>query len=287
MRIGELEIQSVLAGWFGLDGGSMFGVVPRVLWDRSQPADERNRITMALRPLLIRCPDGRAILIDAGIGPRLDAKQQSIYAYRSPHNGVVGALARLGVAPERISDVIVTHLHFDHAAGLLRPGPDGRLQPTFPRARVHLQEEAWDWARSPSEWDRASFFGGDFPIWEQELALVLLRGDAEIAAGVRVQATAGHTPGHQIAVVGDGASAGAVVYCADLIPTADHVRLPYIMAYDHQPLRTLDEKKVLLAQALEEDWILAFEHDPRLAACRLRERDGRVEAGAAVCLNVP
>jgi glyoxylase-like metal-dependent hydrolase (beta-lactamase superfamily II) len=158
------------------------------------------------------------------------------------------------------------------------------LVPTFPQARVHVQEEAWEWANAPSEWDQGSFFSGDFAIWERELKLTMLEGDVEIADGVRVQVTCGHTPGHQIVVVGSGP--GSLVYCADLIPTADHLRLPYIMAYDQQPLLTLDEKKVLLAQALEEDWILVFEHDPKVAACRLTERDGQVSAGVRIDLNV-
>jgi len=283
MRIEQWRVCTVLDGTFGLDGGSMFGIVPRGLWNRRHPADERNRITMALRPLLVSDGAGRRILVDAGIGQRFDGKQQSIYRYESRFGGVVGALERLGVRAEEITDVIATHLHFDHVAGLLRAEPDGGLRPAFPNARVHIQEDAWNWARSPGEWDRGSFLTGDFDLWERDLDLSLLRGDAEIGDGVRVHVTSGHTPGHQIVVVGQGE--GALAYCADLIPTAAHVRLPWIMAYDQRPLLTLDEKKVLLAQAIEENWILVFEHDPHTAACRLGESDGRVQPGEQLCLN--
>ena len=192
-----------------------------------------------------------------------------------------GCLSRLGVRPEEINDVIASHLHFDHVGGLL----DGRLEPVFENARVHVQEECWAWANGPTVWDGGSFFPKDLQVWEQKLQLNLLRGDCEIAEQVRVKVTNGHTPGQQIVVVGEGGSPGALVYCADLIPTASHIRLPFIMAYDHRPLVTLEEKKVLLAQALEENWTLVFDHDPYTPACRLMEEKGRVVAGDAVCLN--
>jgi glyoxylase-like metal-dependent hydrolase (beta-lactamase superfamily II) len=284
MRIGSWSVATVLEGTFGLDGGSMFGIVPRPLWSRQHPPDAQGRITMALRPMLI-LGERRRILVDAGIGDRFQGRQQEIYRYQRHAGGLPGALALLGVRAEDITDVIATHLHFDHVGGLLQRGPDGHLSPLFPQATVHLQEEAWDWARGPTVWDQGSFFPEDFPVWEDRLRLHLLRGDAEIAPGVRVQVTAGHTPGQQLVLVGEGPD--ALVYCADLIPTAAHLRLPYIMAYDQRPLVSLEEKKILLAQALEEGWTLVFEHDPFLSACRLREDEGRVLAGEEVCLNLP
>jgi glyoxylase-like metal-dependent hydrolase (beta-lactamase superfamily II) len=283
MQVGRWQVSAVLEGTFGLDGGSMFGIVPRPLWSRRHIPDGRNRISMALRPMLLRGEHGRLILVDAGIGLRFDEKQQAIYNYQTRFGGIAGALDRLGVKAEQITDVVATHLHFDHVAGLLTREADGVLRPTFPRARIHLQEEAWEHARLPSQWDQGSYFAGDFAIWEREMDLVLLRGDTEIADGVRSQVTCGHTPGHQIVLVGEGQ--GSLVYCADLIPTGLHVKLPYIMAYDQFPLTTLDEKKVLLAQAIEEDWILVFEHDPLTACCKLVERDDQVEAGQELCLN--
>lgn len=284
MRVGSYEALAVLEGTFLLDGGAMFGIVPYPLWSRYHPPDEQGRIVMALRALLLVGHD-RRILVDCGIGRRFSAKQQKIYDHRQNLGGIAGALARLGYSTADITDVIATHLHFDHVGGMLTPAADGSLAPTFEKARVHVQEECFKWAESPSAWDGGSFFKGDWPIWERELDLRLARGEREIAPGVRVMVIGGHTPGQQLVVVEEGP--GALVFCGDLIPTAAHIRLPYIMAYDRSPLKTLEEKKVLLARALEEDWVLVFEHDPGISACRLEEKDGAVVRGAAVCLNAP
>ena len=265
-----------------LDGGSMFGIVPRKLWAGAHPPDEQNRIVMALRCLLIRGP-GKNILVDCGIGDRLNEKQQKIYQHRQTPGGIAGCLGKLGVRLEEITDIIASHLHFDHVGGLLKPVGGGRLEPTFENATVHVQQECWAWAAGPTIWDAGSFFPGDMQIWEKHLKLNLLHGDGEIAEHIRVKVTGGHTPGQQIVVVGEGGQ--AVVYCADLVPTASHIRLPFIMAFDHHPLDTLEEKKVLLAQALEENWTLVFDHDPYTPACTLIEEKGRVVAGDAVCLN--
>lgn len=282
MQVGSWNVRTLMEGTWLLDGGSMFGIVPKKLWAGPHPPDEQNRIVMALRCLLIEGP-GRKILVDCGIGERLNDKQQKIYQHRQAPGGIVGCLAQFGVRPEEITDVIASHLHFDHVGGMLKPTGDGRLEPTFDNATVHVQEECWAWAANPTVWDGGSFFPEDLKIWEQCLKLNLLRGDGEIAEQIRVKVTSGHTPGQQIVVVGEGGA--AVAYCADLIPTASHIRLPFIMAYDHRPLVTLEEKKVLLAQALEESWTLVFDHDPYTPACRLMEEKGRVVAGDAVCLN--
>jgi glyoxylase-like metal-dependent hydrolase (beta-lactamase superfamily II) len=283
MQIGSWKVMTALEGCFLLDGGSMFGIVPRTLWSRFHPPDDQNRIVMALRGLVL-VGHGRKILVDCGIGNRFDDSQQKIYRHQRREGGMPGALALLGIQPGELTDVVATHLHFDHVGGMLTPDEDGRLVPTFPGATVHVQEDCWEWARNPSIWDQGSFFQGDFSIWEKSLDMRLLHGDAEIAPGVQVRVTCGHTPGQQIVVVGEGE--GSLVYCADLIPTAAHIRLPYIMAYDHRPHETLDEKKVLLARALEENWVLVFEHDPGIPACRLQEKNGKVLPGENVCVNL-
>ncbi len=274
MQAGRFEVHPILEGTFLLDGGSMFGIVPKPLWSKHHPPDDANRIVMALRPLLIRSED-RVILVDCGIGNRFDARQQKIYQYQSTYGaGLLETLMQHKIPPDAVTDIIATHLHFDHVGGVLERCPDGTLTPRFPNATIHLQEECWNWARNPSAWDKGSYFSGDFEIWEKELSLNLLRGDCTLFEDVRVVSICGHTPGHQIAVIGKGS--GSIAYCADLIPTAAHLNLPYIMAYDHNPLKTLEEKKILLAQALEEDWVLAFEHDPGISTCRLEERNGKV-----------
>jgi len=282
MQVGWWNVQTLTEGTWLLDGGSMFGIVPQKLWSGAHPTDEQNRITMALRCLLIRGA-GKTILVDCGIGDRLNEKQQKIYQHRRVPGGIPGRLKKLGIRPDEVTDIIASHLHFDHAGGLLTPAANGRLEPTFKNATVHVQEECWAWAAGPTVWDGGSFFPGDLPIWERDLKLNFLHGDCEIAERIQVKVTSGHTPGQQIVVVGEGAS--AVAFCADLIPTASHIRLPFIMSFDHLPLVTLEEKKVLLAEALEEDWTLVFDHDPYTPACKLKEEKGRVVAGDAVCLN--
>ncbi|MBN2497023.1 MAG: MBL fold metallo-hydrolase [Deltaproteobacteria bacterium] len=282
MQVGRWQVSTLLDGTFGLDGGSMFGIVPRALWSGRHPPDDRNRITMALRCLLLT--DGqRRILVDAGIGDRLDDHQRDIYRYERADGGLCASLAAFDLEPGDMTDVVLTHLHFDHAGGLLKADGQGGLEPVFPAACVHVQEEAWSWARGHSVWDQGSFFPADFDVWEEKLDLHLLQGDAEIGEGVRVQVTEGHTPGHQLVLIGQGR--GSLCFCADLIPTATHVRLPYIMAFDHLPLRTLEEKRVLLAQAVEEGWILVFGHDPFTVACKLCVHDDRVVTGESVVLN--
>lgn len=283
MQVGRWRVQAALEGSFLLDGGSMFGIVPRPLWARLHPPDEQGRITMALRTLVL-CGQERCLLVDCGLGPRFMGKQQEIYRYRGNAGGITEVLAKLGVPPTSVTDVVATHLHFDHVAGLLVQEPEGSLRPRFPKARVYVQRDCWEWARQPCDWDRASFFPDDLAVWEKQLDLRLLDGQAEIAPGVTVQPTCGHMPGHQIVIVEEGP--GALVFCADLIPTAAHLKPPYIMAYDHRPLETLEEKKLLLARALEGDWILVFEHDPHLAACRLLEKGGAAVAGPALCLQL-
>ncbi len=276
MKIGRWQVDTVLEGTFLLDGGSMFGIVPKTLWQRYHPSDANNRIVMALRVLVCRSED-RCIVVDCGLGRRFTGKQEEIYGYTPHQGGLLAGLGRLGIEPEQVTDVVASHLHFDHMGGLLQPVDGGGLEPVFPRARLHVQKECWDWARSPSDWDRASFIRGDFDIWQERLELNLFHGEQEIAPGILAMPAPGHTPGHQIVIV--RGAGGGLVFCADLIPTATHVRLPYIMAYDHKPVVTLEQKKLLLARALEEGWILVFEHDPAVVACRVGEKDGRPVCG--------
>lgn len=274
MQVGSWNAKPILEGVFKLDGGSMFGIVPKPLWSKHHTPDESNRIVMALRPLLIVGGD-RRILVDCGIGNRFNEKQQKIYQYQnSSGSDLSSALLKNGLHPDDITDIIATHLHFDHVGGILERSDDNKLVPRFPNATVYIQEECWNWARNPSIWDRGSYFAEDFEIWESQLQIELLRGDTELFEDLRVECTRGHTPGHQIVIIGKGL--GSIAYPADLIPTAAHVHLPFIMAYDHKPLKTLEEKKILLARALEENWTLVFEHDPKCATCRLEERNGKV-----------
>ncbi len=274
MRVGRYEIASVVDAWFALDGGAMFGVVPRPLWERKIAPDARNRIRLACRCLVAVDRDARrVVLVDDGVGDRWDAKRADIYAIDRSGGGIDAGLARLGLSRESVTDVILTHLHFDHAGGTTRRRPDGQLELSFPRAMHHVQRRSWQLAHGPSEKDVASFRPDDFELLQHSNLLHLVEGDARLFPDVEIIASEGHTAGQQIPRFhGDSTH---VTFCGDVIPTHAHLRPSWVMAYDVLPVTTLEEKKVLLAEALEDDGVLAFEHDPFMAACRLREEDGQ------------
>lgn len=262
LRIGPYELHAVPSGTFGLDGGAMFGIVPRPLWEKTNPPDERNRIRLGMRLLLVRGPD-RTWLVDTGIGDKFDAKSNSIYRVEDallPDEAVRAA----GFDPAEVTDVLLTHLHFDHGGGATRA--DGR--PTFENARYHVQRRHFEWAREPSVKDRGSFRPADFEPLAAEDRLVFADGRTELADGVEVIPVDGHTPAMQLPKVSDGTT--TVLYCADLVPTRSHLRVPYVMAYDNEPLKTTAEKLEWIGRAAREEWLLLLEHDPQWAACRVR-----------------
>jgi glyoxylase-like metal-dependent hydrolase (beta-lactamase superfamily II) len=260
MKVGPYELFAIETGRFALDGGAMFGIVPRPLWERPSAPDTLNRIALALRLLLIR-GKGRTWLVDTGIGDKFDPKSNSIYRIE----GAVlpdEALRRAGFDPADVTDVLLTHLHFDHCGGTTRQ--DGSL--VFPHARHYVQRIQWEWARHPSLKDRGSYRPEDFRALEGRVTMVEGRGD--LAPGIEVLPVDGHTPAMQLPrIFGDGKS---VLYCADLVPTFAHVRAPWIMAYDNEPMKTAAEKTELLGRAAEEGWVLFLEHDARYAAIRVR-----------------
>jgi glyoxylase-like metal-dependent hydrolase (beta-lactamase superfamily II) len=271
MKIGDWHFRAFTDGLFKLDGGSMFGVVPRVMWEKHHPADAANRIQLCLRCLLVDHGD-RRILVDTGLGDRWEDKQKQIFAIDRRPNQLVAELAEAGITTDSVTDVILTHLHFDHAGGAVSRGADG-LVPTFANARHWLQRQQHNWARQPTERDRASFRAEDFGILAGDGRLELVEGAAEIMPGIRVTPIHGHTPGQQI--VEFQAADQVVVYCGDLIPFASQVHVPWIMGFDLNPLLTLDEKKQFLSRAVEERYILVFEHDPLVEAATVAFADGR------------
>jgi glyoxylase-like metal-dependent hydrolase (beta-lactamase superfamily II) len=278
IRTGEFEIRAVDTGRFRLDGGAMFGVVPKALWEKTDPADERNRIEMHMRALYAE-GEGRKILVDCGAGTKLDEKMTDIYDMKSRELRI--ALEEHGIDPLKITDAIATHLHFDHAGGYTFYNEAGELELSLPNATHHVQRKQWEAAIEPNDKDRASFFPENFLPIEEKGRLNLLEGSGEVLPGVRVVSTEGHTSGHQVVLFGEGE--GTVMYCADLIPLASHVNLPWIMAYDHFPLSTLEEKRNLLTEAADGNWILFFEHDPSIAACRIEKNDrGRFDISTVV-----
>lgn len=278
MTLGDYELHAIDTGRFGLDGGAMFGVVPKPLWSRSNPPDDRNRIELAARALLL-VGRGKTILVDNGNGSKFTDKQIDIYRLDTSLFDLTRSLAVHGVAPQDITDVILTHLHFDHAGGST-VRIDGELTPAFPRARYYVQRSQWNQAVNPTEKDRGSFMPDDFlPLMEHGV-LELLDGEGELFPGISLLIVNGHTSGLQLPLITGGSA--TVLYCCDLFPTISHVPLPYIMAYDLRPMVTLEEKKKLLPRAFEEGWTLFFEHDPAVTAGKLKKTDKGFAFGKAV-----
>jgi glyoxylase-like metal-dependent hydrolase (beta-lactamase superfamily II) len=264
---GHLQIHQVRDGTIALDGGAMFGVVPRPLWERHFPPDARNRITLALRCMLVL--DGtRRILVDDGIGGRWDGRHRDLYGISHDGLGLDAELARAGVTRDEITDVVLTHLHFDHAGGTTRD-EGGQLRLSFPKATYHLQRRHWNWAHHASEKDRGSFRPDDFALLEQSGRLHLLEGNTELYPGVHLFVSEGHTVGLQLVRLESGDQ--TVVFCGDLIPTTAHLKAAWVAAYDLYPLTVIEEKKQLLAQAIEEGWHLFLEHDPVVPMCTVRD----------------
>jgi glyoxylase-like metal-dependent hydrolase (beta-lactamase superfamily II) len=266
--VGSIRIHAIEAGVQQLDGGAMFGVVPKPLWERRIPADARNRIPLALRCLLVEAPHA-LVLIDTGIGNKEDEKFRDIYGVSNAgqptrlENGIREA----GFDPSDVDIVLNTHLHFDHAGGNTFVDSDGVVSPSFPGARHVVQRGELDFAASTNERIRASYLAHNFqPITEAGL-WDRIEGEGEVTAGVRVVPTPGHTPFHQSVLI---ASEDEVAcYLADVCPTSAHLPLPWIMGYDLEPLVTLESKRGLWARALAEEWLLVFEHDPRVPWGRL------------------
>ena len=270
MRFGNLDLISVSDGTFRLDGGAMFGVVPKPLWEKRAPADPRNRIRLGLRPLVVR--GDRTMIIDAGIGGKMEPKSADIYGIdRSPN--LEQSLAAAGLSVIDIDVVLATHLHFDHAGGFTSRSPDGSVLPTFPRARYVVRTAEWEDATHPHERNRASYLPENFVPLQQRGVLDLMPEDGEVMPGVRVLRSGGHTMHHQVVFIESGGR--TAVYVADMIPTVAHVDDPWIMAYDLYPMDTLAFKRAFIREAIRGEYLIFFEHDPDIAAGYIRESNGR------------
>ena len=276
--IGEYEVHALPTGIFGLDGGAMFGTVPKVLWEKQIPADEQNRIPMEARGLLLKGKD-RVVVIDTGnggdfikkYGDKLGSKFAEMYNLKTKGPEIVETLKRFQVSSEQVTDVILTHLHFDHAGGATTER-DGNLAPTFPNAKYHVQAGNLKAAQSPNLRERASYFPANFQPLLDAKVLHLIEGEIEIVPGIHSMVSHGHTQSHQMLRISDGKQ--TLVYCGDVVPTSAHVRLAWVMGYDLEPLRLIEEKKKMLSQAADENWYVYFEHDPFCDAARVtRNKD--------------
>lgn len=279
LKIGNYQLYSIPTGEFALDGGAMFGTVPKVLWEKSNPADNQNRIPMEARAMLLKSAD-RNILIDCGngtdfvpkYGEKLGSKFAEIYQIQKDGNSLLKSLEKQNLHPEDIDAVILTHLHFDHAGGATTV-KNGSLVPTFPNATYYLQKANYETALKPNLREKASYFQANFQPLLDHSCLTLLDGETEIFPGISSWISNGHTQGHQMIFIQNHASTSAfpfkasendsaVLYCGDVVPTSSHIRLPWVMGYDLNPLLLIEEKAKYLQKALEKNTYLFFEHDP-------------------------
>lgn len=265
--VGDIEVTPLVTSRFGLDGGSMFGFIPKPLWEKKAPADDENRIKLNVNTLLVEIED-RMILVEPGMGSKYDAKWKKIYALGDVE--VESALDRIRVQAEEVDTVVITHLHLDHAGGSTRLGSSGEAVPVFPNARYVIQEQEYEFAVNPHPLAGGSYRSQDFMPLEERGLLKLVSGTEEIAPGVLVEHTGGHTPGHQaVRFVSKGEEA---LFPGDLVPTTAHLQLNWIMGWDLEPVVLYRQKKRYLEEAAEKNTLVFSTHDPRITAARLVKR---------------
>jgi methylmalonyl-CoA epimerase len=270
LALGDLQLTVLHDGPFRLDGGAIFGVVPRPLWEKLAPPDERNRVQLAMRPLLVEASWGRMI-VDCGAGDKMAAKQVEIYALDRTL-ALDHALAEAGLTSESIDFALATHLHFDHFGGATMLA-HGVLRPRFTRARYLIREAEWEDATHPHERNQASYLQEDFVPLKAAGVVDFFSSDSVIKPGVRVERTGGHTGQHQIVYLESGGQ--TAVFVADMIPTTAHLQDPWVMGYDLFPMDTLAFKKRFIREAIEREYLILFEHDPTVAAGYIREKSGK------------
>ena len=274
MILGDLQVSIVSDGSFRLDGGSMFGIVPKVLWEKKAEPDQKNRIALGMNCLLIR--DGqRHFLIELGTGSKLGPKETEIYAIDRKSN-LEKSLGFAGLKPEQMDGVFVTHLHFDHVGGATKREMGGKIVPAFPNAKYYMQRGAWDEAENSPNFNRRSYMPENYRPLKEHDRIHWLEGSAEITPGVRVEVSGGHTEFHCcVLLFSQGRQA---IFFGDLIPTTAHLRGPYMPAFDLFPLETLRRKEYWINKAIAGKWVCIFYHDPQIPMAYLdRRKDGDVE----------
>ncbi|MBD3615006.1 MAG: MBL fold metallo-hydrolase [Gracilimonas sp.] len=282
--IGPFELYTVETGDFRLDGGAMFGVVPKTLWSKALPADEKNRIPMTMRCLLIKSNNtGKVYLIDNGAGTKFNEKMEGIYQLDQSSKNLKNSLQEQGFDFDDVTDIIFTHLHFDHCGGTSFYDDNNKLKLTFPNADYHVVDTHWENANNPNAREKASFLPENINPIKESGKLKLVKENHEYEPGLSSVIANGHTIGQQLPKIEHDGK--VLVFAADLIPTHVHVPLPWVMGYDMYPVQTLDEKDTFLKQAAEQNWNLYLEHDAHKEIIRIQQKDGRFSVSETLTLN--
>lgn len=273
LKLGDKEVYSIVDNSFKIDGGAMFGVVPKVIWERLITSDQSNRITLDLNLLLVKS-EGKNVLIDSGIGDTLSEKQKKIYGVEKESN-LEKALSEIDLKPENIDLVILTHLHLDHAGGVVKFNSRKEKISRFPRAKYVIQMEEWKYALQPDERTRATYMVDNFMALDECGAIDLVDGEEEIIPGIKVKLAGGHTKGQQVVFIEGGGK--TILYPGDIIPTISHLRIPYVAGVDIYPLEVMEVKKKLIKEALDNNWMIAFDHEIETKVCYLEKTNDKME----------
>ncbi len=273
IKLGDKEVYSIVDNSFKIDGGTMFGVVPKIIWERMMVPDEKNMISLDLNLLLVKA-EGKNILVDSGIGDTLNEKQKKIYGVEKESNLEKG-LFEIGLKPEDIALVILSHLHLDHAGGIVKFNSKGEKVPRFPKAKYVVQTEEWKYALQPDERTKATYMLENFQVLDECGLIELVKGDKEIVPGIRVKLTGGHTQGQQVVFIQGGDK--TILYPGDIIPTIYHLRIPYVAGVDIYPLEVMEVKKRLIQDCLENNWMIAFDHEIGTKLCYLKRINDKIE----------
>ena len=272
-----MKLHTIDTGFFKLDGGAMFGVVPKTIWNKINPADDRNLCTWAMRCLLVETDD-RLCLIDTGLGNKQDEKFFS--HYEPSGTTLLESLKQKGFSTNDITDVFLTHLHFDHCGGAVMKTNDGMLKPQFANATYYVHAKHWETATKPNAREKASFLKDNILPLQEAGQLKLLQREEEIFPGFTFFTVSGHTESMMLPLIDYKST--KVLYMADLVPSAGHIPIPYVMGYDMQPLLVMQEKERILGEAVDKNWVLYFEHDPKIEACTLQRTEKGIRMNEAV-----